>query len=151
MKFKADVNREQDIPTAALPDIIFMLLFFFMVSTVMRETELKVLQDIPRAQQLVKLDRKDLIAHLYIGVPRQKEYGTEPVIQADGVIIQLKQVTSWVEEHRSELPESERNQLTISLKADKGVQMGLITDIQMELRKANARKIIYQTPKKAED
>lgn len=151
MKFKAKTTADQDIPTAALPDIIFMLLFFFMVSTIMRETEVRVEQKIPRAQQLVKLERKDLIAHLYIGIPKQREFGEEAVIQANGTFIDLTQIGAWIEEYRTGLSENERDQFTVSLKVDKEVKMGLIVDLQTELRKANARKVIYETPKKAED
>lgn len=40
-KFKKDGKRETPaISTASLPDIVFMLLFFFMVSTTMREVSL---------------------------------------------------------------------------------------------------------------
>lgn len=151
MKFSVKTQTQQEIPTAALPDIIFMLLFFFMVSTIMRETEVKVAQKIPRAEQLVKLQRKDLIAHIYVGAPKNASFGSEPVIQADGVFIDVHKVGAWVEEVRATLSESERDQLTVSLKVDEAVKMGLIVDIQTELRKANARKIIYQSPKKKED
>ncbi len=151
MKFSVKTQTQQEIPTAALPDIIFMLLFFFMVSTIMRETEVKVVQKIPRAEQLVKLQRKDLVAHIYVGAPKSASFGKEPVIQADGVFIDIDKVGAWVEEVRVGLSESERDRLTVSLKVDKEVKMGLIVDIQTELRKANARKIIYQSPKKEED
>lgn len=152
MKFSVKTQTQQEIPTAALPDIIFMLLFFFMVSTIMRETEVKVVQKIPRAEQLVKLQRKDLIAHIYVGAPKNStSFGTEPVIQADGVFMDIDEIGGWVERVRADLAEAEKDQLTISLKVDKEVQMGLIVDIQTELRKANARKIIYQSPEKKED
>ena len=148
MKFVKKTNTESEVPTAALPDIIFMLLFFFMVSTILRETEVKVKQDLPRAQQLVKLERKDLIAHIYIGKPKFAAFGQEPLIQADGSFIKIEGIAKWVEEVKADLSESERDQLTISFKVDKEVEMGLITDIQTELRKVNARKVIYQSPKK---
>lgn len=151
MKFLAKSETQEDIPTAALPDIIFMLLFFFMVSTIMRETEVRVTQKIPRAEQLVKLQRKDLIGHLYVGLPKDVQYGKEPVIQADGVFIDVEKIGAWIEEVRAGLSEDEKDQLTVSLKVDKEVQMGLIVDIQTELRKVNARKIIYQSPKKEDE
>jgi biopolymer transport protein ExbD len=81
-KFKKKTSASQDIPTAALPDIIFMLLFFFMVSTVLRETTIKVEQRIPRAEQLVKLEKKKLVTYLYIGKPKDSAFGTEPLVQA---------------------------------------------------------------------
>ena len=72
------------ISTASLPDIVFMLLFFFMVSTVMRETTLKVQQKLPGATEVKKLERKSLVSYINIGKPRrnfQSMYGTEPRIQ----------------------------------------------------------------------
>ena len=59
-KFGKKSNTSQDIPTAALPDIIFMLLFFLMVTTVIRETDIMVKQKLPKAAQLTKLERKSL-------------------------------------------------------------------------------------------
>ena len=147
MKFVKKSNTESEVPTAALPDIIFMLLFFFMVSTVLRETEVRVQQNLPRAQQLVKLERKDLIAHIYVGKPKFVVLGQEPQIQAGGSFIKLDGIAKWVEEVKAGLSESEKDHLTISFKVDKEVEMGLIVDIQTELRKGNARIVIYQSPK----
>jgi len=150
MKYQKKNSTDSEVPTAALPDIIFMLLFFFMVSTIMRDTEVKVKQELPRAEQLVKLERKDLIVNIYVGKPKSAMLGTEPLIQADGTYIKLERLGTWIREVRSNLEESEKKQLTISLKVDKDVRMGLVIDIQAELRKVDARKIIYQSPKKQE-
>ena len=60
------------ISTASLPDIIFMLLFFFMVVTVMRESELKVQVQVPQATELTKLEQKSLVNYIYIGKPTKK-------------------------------------------------------------------------------
>ena len=147
-KFKKKSESSQDIPTAALPDIIFMLLFFFMVTTVMRETELLVKQDIPRAEQLVKLEKKKLVTYLYVGEPKDEAFGTESLIQANDVFIAIDGIVQWVNEEKDKLSEVERDQITISMKVDKETKMGIIVDIQTELREANARKIIYATPQK---
>ena len=148
MKFKVNTTAGNDIPTAALPDIIFMLLFFFMVTTVLRETEILVEQDVPRAEQLVKLERKDLVGHLYLGKPKSEIYGTESLIQASDAFVSLETIGQWVNATRDELSESLRDQFTVALKTDKGVKMGLVTDLQSELREVNARKLLYQTPPK---
>ncbi len=151
MKFIKKSESSQDIPTAALPDIIFMLLFFFMVTTVLRETEIIVKQDIPRAEQLVKLERKDLIAHLYVGSPKSEIFGSESLIQARDAFIGLNSIGQWVSEEKSKLSESEQDQLTVSMKVDKETHMGLIVDLQTELREANARKVMYAAPTKTEN
>ncbi len=150
-KFKKKSESSQDIPTAALPDIIFMLLFFFMVSTVLRETEIKVEQRIPRAEQLVKLEKKKLVTYLYIGKPKDSSFGNEPVVQANDVFIGVDGVVKWVNEEKAKLSEVERDQITISMKVDEETKMGIIVDVQTELREANARKIMYATPQKVKD
>ena len=144
-KFKKKSNASTEIPTSALPDIIFMLLFFFMVTTVLRETTINVQQRIPGATELRKLQRKSLVSYLYVGKPKQATFGTEPLIQANDVFIGVDDVVLWVTQEKDKLSEVERDQITIALKVDKEVKMGLIGDVQMELRMANARKLMYTT------
>jgi biopolymer transport protein ExbD len=151
-KFKKKTKADPEIPTSALPDIIFMLLFFFMVTTVLRETTINVQQRIPKATELRKLQRKSLVSYLYMGKPRNTAmFGGEPKLQANDVFIEVKDVIMWVEKEKSKLDEVERDQITIALKVDENVKMGLISDIQMELRKANARKLMYSVPQRTEE
>ncbi len=143
-KFKKKTKTEENIPTSALPDIIFMLLFFFMVTTVLREQELLVEQKLPDATQLQKLEKKSLISYLYVGKPKNPSlYGAEPRIQANDALIGTEDILRWVTQEKDELSEAERDQITISLKADREVKMGPIADIQWELREADARKVLY--------
>jgi len=148
-KFKSTHQKgSSEIPTSALPDIIFMLLFFFMVTTVLRENEDKVKYLIPDAEQIKKIERKSLVTEIVVGFPKQQKlYGTEPIIQANGRILDLKNIIQFVEESRASLPELKRDQHIILLKVDKNVDMGIVIDLQQELRKANARKIVYATLK----
>ena len=151
-KFRKKAKTKQDIPTSALPDIIFMLLFFFMVTTVLRETTINVLQRIPQAIELRKLQRKSLVSYLYIGKPKKSEvFGEEPRIQANDVFIDTKDIVMWVTQEKDKLDEVERDQLTVSLKVDKEAKMGLISDVQLELRNANARKLMYSAPRRVEN
>lgn len=129
-----------------MPDVVFMLLFFFMVTTEMRETTIEVKQQIPQASQLRKLMRKGLVANLYIGEPtKTQQYGKEAKIQANDAFIDTKDVIRWVNEEKAKLDEVERDQLTVSLKVDKETKRGIIADVETELRKANARKLLYST------
>jgi len=119
-----------------------------MVTTVMRETTINVNQSIPRATELRKLQRKSLVSYLYMGKPKdnmKSVFGTEPKIQANDVFIDTKDIVLWVTQEKDKLSEVERDQITIALKVDKEVKMGLVSDVQMELRKANARKLLYTT------
>lgn len=150
-KFKKKSNAKTEIPTSALPDIIFMLLFFFMVTTVMRESEVKVEQDLPKATQLKKLEKKTLVSYVYVGKPRETHrYGQEPRIQVNDVFVSPSEIVQYVEQERSKLDENDQNKLTISLKVDDEAKMGLITDVQEELKEANALKVMYSTPQDIE-
>jgi biopolymer transport protein ExbD len=151
-KFKKKTKADTNIPTSALPDIIFMLLFFFMVTTVLREQDLLVEQKIPQATQLQKLQKKSLISYLYLGKPKNTAlYGVEPRIQANDVLITTNDILQWVNQEKDALSEAERDQITISLKADRDVKMGPVSDIQFELREADARKLMYASVGKVEN
>lgn len=151
-KFKKKTKTQESIPTSALPDIIFMLLFFFMVTTVMREQDILVEQKIPQATQLQKLQKKTLISYIYIGKPKNTSlYGSEPRIQANDVLINAPEIVQWVNQERDKLPESDRGLITISMKVDKEVKMGPISDVQTELRNADARRVLYAATGKIYD
>ena len=151
-KFKKKTKAEPDIPTSALPDIIFMLLFFFMVTTVLRETTINVQQRLPKATELRKLQRKSLVSYLYMGKPRNEAmFGDAPKLQANDVFIEVGEVIGWVEAEKAKLDEVERDQITIAFKVDEEVKMGLISDVQMELRKANALKLMYSVPQRVDE
>ncbi|GAB3217278.1 biopolymer transporter ExbD [Algoriphagus aestuariicola] len=143
-KFKKKTKAETSIPTSALPDIIFMLLFFFMVTTVLRDQEILVEQKIPQATQLQKLQKKSLISYLFIGKPKNTSlYGSEPRVQANDVLVTAPDIVQWVNQERDKLPEADRGMITISMKVDKDVKMGPISDVQTELRNADARRVLY--------
>lgn len=145
-KFKKKTNTNNEIPTAALPDIIFMLLFFFMVTTVMRETDIMVKQVLPKATQLSKLERKSLVSYVYIGEPKNTAlYGVEPKIQVNDVFINVSDIVQFVNQEKDKLNEAERDQITMSIKADIEAKMGIVSDVQQEFREANARKILYSS------
>lgn len=143
-KFGKKNKVSENIPTSALPDIIFMLLFFFMVTTVLRDQELLVEQKIPQATQLQKLQKKSLISYLFIGKPKNTSlYGSEPKVQANDALVDTREIVQWVNQERDMLPEADRAGITISMKVDKDVKMGPISDVQTELREADARRVLY--------
>jgi biopolymer transport protein ExbD len=151
-KFKKKSNTSQDIPTAALPDIIFMLLFFFMVTTVLRESTIMVKQSIPKATQLRQLEQKKLVSYLYVGRPNDTDkFGREPKIQANDAFIDVDGIIQFIEEEKGKLAENEKDQITISLKVDDETKMGIIADIQEKMREVNARKLMYAASRKADE
>jgi biopolymer transport protein ExbD len=148
-KFKNKERVTPAVSTASLPDIVFMLLFFFMVTTVLREQDLLVEQKIPQSTQLQKLQNKTLISYLFIGKPKNTSlYGTEPRIQANDVLVNTSDLVQWVNQERDMLAEADRGLITISLKVDKDVKMGPVSDVQTELRNADARRVLYASTTK---
>ncbi len=136
------------VSTASLPDIVFMLLFFFMVVTVMRDNSLKVQNILPFADQVEKLDKKNLIIYIYAGKPSpryQETFGTEARIQLNDKYASINDVQQFIKEERQSKREELRDKLTTALKVDKETNMGLVSDIKQELRKAEALKINYTT------
>ncbi len=152
-KFKKSGKKEVGaINTASLPDIVFMLLFFFMVSTVMKNADLKVKVTPPAATEIKKLEKKSLVSYIFIGKPLpkyQKLYGTESRIQLNDVFSTVSDIKEFIIKEREQLDENDKAFMTISIKADKETKMGIVTDIKQALRKANALKINYSTRKKS--
>lgn len=142
-------RREREITTAALPDIIFMLLFFFMVTTVLRKSDDLLKYKIPTAEQLKKIEQKPLVSHLTIGMPKNENFGASPRIEADGHLISVQEVAPYILRAKQKMP-SQGSQIIILLKADQEVPMGLVSDVTQELRKANARRIVYAASWKSE-
>ncbi len=136
------------INTSSLPDIIFMLLFFFMVTTVMREVTLKVKLKLPQATEIQKLDKKSLVSYIYIGPPvKSKLYGTNSRIQLNDTFANVDDIQEFVAKEREARDEADKKFITTSLKVDGITKMGIVTDVKQELRKAGALKINYSTRK----
>ena len=136
------------ISTASLPDIVFMLLFFFMVATVMRENTLLIQNALPVANQVEKLDKKNPSSYIYMGKPSENykaKYGTEARIQLNDKFADVRDVAAFISAERAALREELIPFLTVSLKVDKEAQMGIVGDVKQELRKVNALKINYTT------
>jgi len=141
------------ISTASLPDIIFMLLFFFMVVTVLRDSELKVTNNVPSATELTKLEKKSLVNYIYVGRPLKKfhaQYGTKPRIQLGDKFSEISDIPLFLEKHRSTVAEKQRPGINTSLRVDGDVTMGIVTDVKTKLRKSGQLKVNYSAKKKAE-
>jgi len=145
---------DPEVSTASLPDIIFMLLFFFMVVTVLRDAELKVKVVTPFATELTKLEEKSLVNYVYIGRPMPKYqdvYGTKPRMQLGDKFATVAEIPLFLEKHKVKVPEAKRPKITSSLRVDGEVTMGIVQDVKTELRKAGQLKVNYSAkrdPKK---
>lgn len=134
----------------SMSDIIFMLLFFFMVITTMRESSLYVKITPPKGTEVTKLEKKSLVSYINIGVPMesyQAKYGTEPRIQLNDQIAEVSDIRQFVELEKNERSEEDSKLLTFAIKADGKVKMGTISDIKQELRAASALKLFYNATK----
>jgi len=141
------------ISTASLPDIIFMLLFFFMMVTVMRDSTLKVENNVPNASELTKLEKKSLVNYIYIGKPKetyQAQYGTKPRIQLGDKIAEIKDIPLFLEKHRSSMNENMIPGIKTSLRVDGDVTMGIVADLKTQLRKSGQLLVNYSAKPKAE-
>ncbi len=141
------------ISTASLPDIIFMLLFFFMVVTVLRDSTLKVSVNVPNATELTKLEKKSLVNYLYIGKPLQNYqdvYGTKPTLQLGDKISKIADIPLFLEQHKNTVPEAQRPGINSSLRVDGEVTMGIVSDVKTELRKSNQLKVNYSAKPKVD-
>ncbi|MGM0667174.1 MAG: ExbD/TolR family protein [Bacteroidota bacterium] len=140
---KAGVGK---INTASLPDIVFMLLFFFMTVTVMREVELKITVRLPDATEGKKLEKKSLASFIYIGKPLsqlQATFGSEPKIQLNDAFKEIDDIQDFIVQEREALDEADQAKMLVSLKIDKETRMQIVTEVKQALRRANALKIMY--------
>ncbi len=153
-KFRKSGSKEvPPISTASLPDIVFMLLFFFMVSTTMREVTYKVEITLPEATELSKLEKKSLVSYIYVGEPLkqyQEKFGVAPRIQLNDQFANVSDIQDYVIAEREARDEAERPLMITSLKVDENTKMGIVTDIKQELRKSAALHINYSSRQRVE-
>lgn len=123
-------NVTMGIPTSSMSDIIFMLLLFFMVATTLREVDVYVQYKLPEAVAIEKIENKRLISYIWVGKDGR--------IQLNDGIVKLEEIQDIMYKKRVELPN-----VIVSLRIDKDSNMGVVTDIQQALRKADARRINY--------
>src|SRR5690554_6199429 len=136
-KTKSSSKEVPAVSTASLPDIIFMLLFFFMSVTTMKEVTYMVNIKPAEATELQSLEKKSLVKYIYVGQPLpsfQGTRGTETQIQLDDAFADVSLVESYIIDQRSAMPENDQGKLTVSLKVDRDTKMGIVTDIKQALR-----------------
>ena len=146
-KFNKTGSREMPaLNTSSLPDLIFTLLFFFMIVPTMREVTLKVEFKVPQATELEKLEKKSLVTFIYVGKPTaefRKKLGDESRIQLNDSYAEVPAIQDYINGERQSMKEEDQPLMTVSLKVDQDTKMGIVTDIKEALRKAYALKINY--------
>ena len=135
MKIERKTHTSKEISTSSMPDIIFMLLIFFMVTTVMREYEgLDIIM--PRAKMIEKLESKRHTSYVWAT--------KDGLVSVDDRIININNLSGIMYNKIAKDP-----RITVSLKSDEKTTMKLITDIHSQLRTANALKLSYSALTKA--
>lgn len=155
-RFKKDGGKKETpaISTASLPDIIFILLFFFMVVTVMREVEMKVQIKLPQGTELTEMQDKEALSYVYIGTPYEKyqeKYGDAPRIQLNDQFAYVDDIIPFCEEQKAEKREAVKKIFTVALKVDEETTMGIVTEVKQELRKGDFLRIMYSVLPEAEE
>jgi len=143
---KKGKNEVPEVSTASLPDIVFLILCFFMVTTKFRETESKVIVRVPHVSEIAKLDRKDLASYISIGSPipaLRAQYGDDTRIQLNDSFKSVDDIRDFIAAERESRSEADRPYMTVSLKVDQNVRMGTVSDVKQELRRCSALKIMY--------
>ncbi|MBQ7419693.1 MAG: biopolymer transporter ExbD [Prevotella sp.] len=149
-------RRNHDVPglnLASMPDLIFTVLFFFMIVTHMRQTELKVRYVVPQGTELEKTGYKGSVVYLYIGRPvdeQGKVMDAPPRIQLNDRIVSVQEIPGAVAEAREQMASEDRMRMTVSIHADRDVDMGLMNDVKQALRQAGALRINYSATNQEE-
>lgn len=141
-------RKDHSVPvlnTASLPDLIFTVLFFFMIVTHMKENQMKVKFQEPQGTKLERLTKKSTVSHIYIGKPFKG--GQQDVVQVNDRIVEASEVEDFIAAERKRMSPEDVKKMTVSIKADRKANMGVITDVKQSLRRANALKILYSGKK----
>ena len=135
-----------ELNTSSLPDLIFTMLFFFMIVTTMREVTLKVQFKVPQATELEKLEKKSLVTFIYIGKPMpefQAKMGHETRIQLNDKFEDVTAIQDYIFQERENMKEEDKPFMTVSLKVDRDTKMGIVTEVKQALRQSYALNINY--------
>jgi len=133
---------------ASLPDLIFTVLFFFMIVTHMRDVSPHVRYEVPEGKEVTKDGRKAGMVYIFIGKPvdaQGRVTGDEPRIQLNDRYVALNEIGPEIARQRSK---SGSGEVLVSIHADRDTEMGLINDVKQELRRAGALNINYAATEK---
>lgn len=153
IRFRKKSHDVPELNTSSLPDLIFSVLFFFMIVTHMRQVTLKVECRVPQGKNLTRLTKKSAVSHIYIGKPTkdlQDKYGKETQIQLNDKLATAPEVMDYMAAEKKRMSAEDQRLMTVSIKADKDTKMGVITDVKQALRQAKAIKISYSAVEKGQ-
>ena len=150
-KFKKDsISETPELATTSLPDIIFMLIFFFMVTTNMRKATVMVQHAVPTGTEVKKLENRALVSYINIGSPlpaQEKLLGTATRVQLNDKFCEIDEIQEFMASEREKRSEADQRLMTTALRIDHNVRMGTVVDVKQTLRKCGALKIAYMANK----
>ncbi len=132
--------------TASLPDLIFTVLFFFMIVTHMQKVAVRVKYRVPQGTELSRLTKKSAVTYIYIGHPSDamgKVVGRDMRIQLNDKFVSVDEVADYVSAEKSRMSPEDQQQMMVSIKADKHTTVGLVGQVKQALRSAKALRISY--------
>jgi biopolymer transport protein ExbD len=144
---KAGGRQLPELNTSSLPDMIFAILFFFMVTVSMRTETLIVRYTLPTASEVQKLEKKSLVTYINIGIPLDPRLGNATRMQLNDKLAEVSDIQDYIAQEKSRLNEADQQFMTVSIKADENTRMKYISDVKQALRKAYALKISYSARK----
>ena len=151
-RFRHQKHREvPGLNLASLPDLIFTVLFFFMIVTHMRDVNPKVSVEVPQGTELSKTANKAGLVYIFIGKPVDAQgevVSNETRIQLNDRYVSAEQLPQEIAHERSKMSESDRQNMVVTIRADRETEMGVINDVKQALRKAGALNINYSATQK---
>lgn len=142
-------RRNREVPglnTSSLPDLIFSVLFFFMIVTHMRQVTLKVQYQVPQGKELSRLTKKSAVSYIYIGRPvadKRQQVVDTMLVQLNDKYATPAEVMDYIQAEKKRMSPEDLRQMTVSIKADQHTKMGIITDVKQALRQTKALRINY--------
>lgn len=137
-------RRKHNVPNlnlASMPDLIFTVLFFFMISTHMRSSAPKIKVETPQGTMLLKPEHKSALVYVYVGEGRvQVGNRVLPTIEGRGL---AEAMSVALADERRRMSADDRQQMVVCLKADKKTPMQLILQVKQALREARVGHIFY--------
>ena len=146
--FKRTRREIPGLNTSSLPDLIFTVLFFFMIVTHMRKVTLKVKYQVPQGTELTRLTKKTAVSYIYIGKPVTGTVQGNTVIQLNDKYATTTDIIDYIAAEKSRMSPEDQQQMTVSIKADTSTKMGIISEVKQALRKSKALKISYSATEK---
>lgn len=139
---KRRVHEVPELNMAALPDLIFTVLFFFMIVTHMRDVEHRVSYEVPTGREMEQVGHRKNVVYVYIGRPMGSKED-EFVIQLGNRIATVDEIPAFIKEERNNMSEEDRERMTVCIRADRQTPMRLLHAVKQQLRDVYALNVTY--------